>query len=109
MTRGLTPTEKLGWDDGGVGVGDGGDVAVWTAELRSRRAGASAADGLRQRRYPLRAAVDRDKAVFQRERQGRPVSALPLLQGGQPPPPPPPPTGAGCGGDSGRAGPSFFC
>ena len=52
---------------------------------------------------PLRAAVNRDNAVYRRERQGRTVTALPLIQDGRPPP------GAGCGGDSGHAGPSFVC
>ena len=52
---------------------------------------------------PLRAAVDRDNAVYRRERQGRPVGALPLVQNGRPPP------GAGCGGDRGHPGPGFVC
>ena len=37
---------------------------------------------------PLRAAVHWDNAVYWRKRQGRPVSALPLLQDGRPPPAP---------------------
>ena len=44
---------------------------------------------------PLRAAVERDNAVFRRERQGRTAGALPMVHDGRPPP------GAGCGGDSG--------
>ncbi|XP_043234034.1 ubiquitin carboxyl-terminal hydrolase 35-like [Amphibalanus amphitrite] len=52
---------------------------------------------------PLRAAVDRDNAVYRQERRGRPVGALPLVHNGRPPP------GAGCGGDSGHPGPGFVC
>ena len=44
---------------------------------------------------PLRAAVERDNAVFRRERQSRTAGALPMVHDGRPPP------GAGCGGDSG--------
>ncbi|KAF0288086.1 Ubiquitin carboxyl-terminal hydrolase 38 [Amphibalanus amphitrite] len=44
---------------------------------------------------PLRAAVERDNAVFRRERQSRTAGALPMVHDGRTPP------GAGCGGDSG--------
>ncbi|KAF0300891.1 Ubiquitin carboxyl-terminal hydrolase 38 [Amphibalanus amphitrite] len=44
---------------------------------------------------PLRAAVERDNAVFRRERQSRTAGALPMVHDGRPPP------GAGYGGDSG--------
>ncbi|KAF0292792.1 Zinc finger SWIM domain-containing protein 8 [Amphibalanus amphitrite] len=44
---------------------------------------------------PLRAAVERDNAVYRRERQSRTAGALPMVHDGRPP------LGVGCGGDSG--------
>ena len=53
---------------------------------------------------PLCVAVTRDYAVYhRRERQGRSVGALPLVQNGRSPP------STRCSGDSGHPGPGFAC